>query len=384
MPPLTLSTNASCVLQDLGPAGNELGAPLRYVLTGREIKGGSGPGPITIVLNSRRDSLFRLDSRDRHFFCARFRSARAHLIRRAPSRARPATGSGNCRRRPIASPHRPRRCSASFVVWSSNGRSRHRKSARQKPSLQHLNVTFDAASARVTALEAQRLAETPWVRERVVELYKRRYGGYLRLLHGGRRPAVARPHEPRRRVGRASSIASASTAIAAPFATNARRWPSSQARRGEVDNARAVAAQGATGARPGRQRPQPAARRSRSSAVTSRPVTSASCRSAQAELQKTRGDRRRRRRRRCPLAPFRGSLEWPVAGKLLSRFGRSTAGRFGTAIVRNGIEIGVAERHTGQGGARRHRGLRGAVHGLRHTGHRRSRRRRVHAVRPSD
>jgi septal ring factor EnvC (AmiA/AmiB activator) len=41
-----------------------------------------------------------------------------------------------------------------------------------------------------------------------------------------------------------------------------------------------------------------------------------------------------------PLKPFQGDLGWPVAGPLLSRFGRA-ASSFGTAIQKNGIEIGT-------------------------------------------
>lgn len=41
-----------------------------------------------------------------------------------------------------------------------------------------------------------------------------------------------------------------------------------------------------------------------------------------------------------PLRPFQGDLAWPVAGPVLSRFGRA-ASSFGTAIQKNGIEIGV-------------------------------------------
>lgn len=40
-----------------------------------------------------------------------------------------------------------------------------------------------------------------------------------------------------------------------------------------------------------------------------------------------------------PLAAFRGALPWPARGQLAGRFGRETNSRFGTAIVRNGIEI---------------------------------------------
>ena len=40
-----------------------------------------------------------------------------------------------------------------------------------------------------------------------------------------------------------------------------------------------------------------------------------------------------------PIAPFRGALDWPVPGRLMtSRFGRRTD-KFGTAINRNGVEI---------------------------------------------
>ena len=43
-----------------------------------------------------------------------------------------------------------------------------------------------------------------------------------------------------------------------------------------------------------------------------------------------------------PLRPFQGDLPWPLAGPVLTRFGRSTTGTFGTTIQRNGIEIGAA------------------------------------------
>jgi septal ring factor EnvC (AmiA/AmiB activator) len=42
-----------------------------------------------------------------------------------------------------------------------------------------------------------------------------------------------------------------------------------------------------------------------------------------------------------PLRPFRGALEWPANGRVVSRFGRNTD-RFGTAVIRNGIEIAAA------------------------------------------
>ncbi|MCU0256152.1 MAG: peptidoglycan DD-metalloendopeptidase family protein [Vicinamibacterales bacterium] len=42
-----------------------------------------------------------------------------------------------------------------------------------------------------------------------------------------------------------------------------------------------------------------------------------------------------------PIAPFRGALPWPAAGRLVGGFGRRPSSRFGTAVSRNGIEIGA-------------------------------------------
>jgi len=44
-----------------------------------------------------------------------------------------------------------------------------------------------------------------------------------------------------------------------------------------------------------------------------------------------------------PIRPFKGDLPWPIDGEVSARFGRQTAGRFGTSIVRNGIEVSAAE-----------------------------------------
>jgi septal ring factor EnvC (AmiA/AmiB activator) len=44
-----------------------------------------------------------------------------------------------------------------------------------------------------------------------------------------------------------------------------------------------------------------------------------------------------------PLLPFQGDLPWPAKGRVLRRFGRQPSSRFGTAIVRNGMEIEVSE-----------------------------------------
>jgi len=44
-----------------------------------------------------------------------------------------------------------------------------------------------------------------------------------------------------------------------------------------------------------------------------------------------------------PVQAFQGALPWPARGRVANRFGRETSSRFGTEVVRNGIEITVAE-----------------------------------------
>jgi septal ring factor EnvC (AmiA/AmiB activator) len=44
-----------------------------------------------------------------------------------------------------------------------------------------------------------------------------------------------------------------------------------------------------------------------------------------------------------PLRPFQGALPWPVRGAVSSRFGRQPSSRFGTSIVRNGVEVSCPE-----------------------------------------
>lgn len=42
-----------------------------------------------------------------------------------------------------------------------------------------------------------------------------------------------------------------------------------------------------------------------------------------------------------PIRPFQGDLPWPARGTVARRFGRQASSRFGTAIVRNGMELKV-------------------------------------------
>ena len=63
---------------------------------------------------------------------------------------------------------------------------------------------------------------------------------------------------------------------------------------------------------------------------------------AQQKLQATMGQPGGRTAGIVPLKPFRGDLPWPAEGIVLSRFGRQKPVN-GVALVRNGIEISLAE-----------------------------------------
>ena len=206
--------------------------------------------------------------------------------------------------------------------------------------LTQVSTAVTETTARLARLEAQRIAGTAGVRERLVEIYKRGRGGYLRLLLAaddlralGRMTrgvaAVARLDRLRldehRRTVRAEREAIADlqkrkTALAAAQAeaTKARRAldaavAAHNRQIDELDQRRDLAARYA-----------------------------GELQNASMELQRRVSALNSDTPAALPLAPFRGALPWPVSGRVVSRFGRSSAGRFGDAVVRNGIEIGAA------------------------------------------
>ena len=47
-----------------------------------------------------------------------------------------------------------------------------------------------------------------------------------------------------------------------------------------------------------------------------------------------------------PIRPFQGALPWPAKGSVTRRFGKQPSSRYGTTIVRNGIEMAAPEGQT--------------------------------------
>lgn len=207
-------------------------------------------------------------------------------------------------------------------------------------ALQAVTAERDAAAERVERLEAARVASTPGVAERLVSIYKRGRGGYARLLLSSDDP---------RAFGRLTrGVAAIATLDQVRVDTHRRTLEAErqalqdlEARRQQVASSQQAAADARAGLDKAVQ-----ARNAAIDRLDARRDLAAQyvveLQQAQAALERAVGtvgvtptD--------LPFQPFRGALDWPVRGRVLTRFGPSRDARFGTAIVRNGIEIGAPE-----------------------------------------
>jgi murein hydrolase activator len=197
--------------------------------------------------------------------------------------------------------------------------------------------SLNEASTLVASLEMQRLTNTPGVNERLIEIYKRRRGGYLQLLMQS---------EDLRALGRMSrGVASVARLDRAKFDTHRRMLSEQKRAIAELEKRKkelAAARDEATKARVALDTAVASHNRRIDQLDRERDVAAryvGELQSAQDELQGRVGAIAGAGATGLPLPPFKGSLEWPLSGRVLSRFGRSAADRFGTVIVRNGIEI---------------------------------------------
>ena len=214
--------------------------------------------------------------------------------------------------------------------------------AKIEAELAQITQAGDAAEAHVKALENARVAQIPGVASRLVEIAKRGRGGYLQLLLAS---------DDVRAFGRLSrGVAAVAELDRVRLETHRRTLVAERAAAADLNRKRSAIATA--------QKEAAAARAALDAAVVARnkaiedldrrrdltaeyvnelqnaqlaverTITTAGATSSVAAL---------------PLRPFRGDLEWPVAGPVVSAFGKALAGRFGTSIVRNGIEIAAAE-----------------------------------------
>ena len=201
---------------------------------------------------------------------------------------------------------------------------------------------LQAVAARLAALEQQHVDSLPDLQARFVELYKHGRGSYARMLAGVR---------DLREFGRATR------AIASLVHLNQQRIDEHR-RRLEALRAERDAVRERTQTLQAAQATAQTARAAASRAVAARAALLAEIdrrRDLNAQLAGELQVAQQRLERAVrdlgsgdavehvsvPLAPFRGALEWPAAGRVTRRFGQGdrTAG----GGVKNGIEIAVPE-----------------------------------------
>jgi murein hydrolase activator len=207
--------------------------------------------------------------------------------------------------------------------------------------LQQVIGALDKLSARVAALEAERQAEAPRIQEQMVALYKRGRVGYLQLLLAG---------DDLKSTGRLSRGLAAIVRLDRMHVESHRRTirdqrvalSELQAQRAHADQARAAA----TNARQALERTVAANNRRLDELDIRRDLAAryiGDLQNAQTELQRSVSALPTSAPVTLPIEPFKGTLEWPAEGAVLSTFGRTRADRFGSTILRNGIEIAAIE-----------------------------------------
>jgi septal ring factor EnvC (AmiA/AmiB activator) len=211
---------------------------------------------------------------------------------------------------------------------------------KAESELAALTKSQQAMEQRLTRLTAERAATTPLVDERLVELYKRGRGGYLRLLLEA---------DDLRQLGRMSrGVASVAELDRVRFDAHRRTLRAEQDAVNTLDSRRAAAAAARDAAVRARQALDAAvaAQNRRIEEIDQRRDLAAQY---VGELQSAQGGLQSQvaaagtATAAVPIAPFRGTLEWPVNGRLLARFGRGAADRLGASVVRNGIEISTID-----------------------------------------
>lgn len=203
---------------------------------------------------------------------------------------------------------------------------------------------LDAAEAKAAVLAETAAAQLPDIEARLVQLYKMGRAGYWRLLLSvDDLQAIGRAY---RTVSTLNAIDRARVnehyatldALARERKTLQERATELEALKGEAARARSAADRAV------------AARTALVDSIDARRDLNAQLtgelQDAQGKLQASMSQIEGGGRAAPPalaLRLFQGDLPWPARGPVLRPFGRQPSSRFGTAIVRNGMEIGVAE-----------------------------------------
>jgi murein hydrolase activator len=201
-------------------------------------------------------------------------------------------------------------------------------------------------SNQIDALEAETTATQPVLEERMVELYKLGGAGYLRLLLN-----VSNPKE----FGRAYRMVAAMAAIdrrrVEQHKQNLAQLRTAQKaleqRRGQMATLqRAAQSARAAADRAARGRAELISQIDRRRDLTAE--LASELQAAQVKLQETLGSinagvpRAQTEGSALPIRPFRGVLEWPVAGRMLTPFGQQSS-RVTTTPAQSGVQFAAPE-----------------------------------------
>lgn len=213
---------------------------------------------------------------------------------------------------------------------------------KTETALAQVTMARDNAADHVAALAAERIAETPGVTERLVELSKRGRAGYVQLLLAA---------NDLRAIGRmARGVAAVAELDRVRVETHRRTLAAERAALNELEQQRSAVVtlqRAATRARAAVDAAVAARNRLINDLDERRDLAAqfvAELQQAQVQLERTIATADASSTvATLPLRPFQGDLAWPVNGTIITRFGRVPSGRFGTTIVRNGIELAAAE-----------------------------------------
>lgn len=204
-------------------------------------------------------------------------------------------------------------------------------------------TSVQQSAERLAALEQQRIAQLPDLKTQLVDVYKRGRAGYARLLFGasgvrefGRatRAVAALVRINEQRVVEHRRTIEAMQQEQAALQAKLRELEASDA---EARQARA-AAERSLAARTALVRQIDARRDLNAQFAGELQVASERLQQQVANL----GSGQPVVPVAVPLAPFRGALDWPVAGRVSGAFGQPS-GRFGATSARNGIDIAATE-----------------------------------------
>lgn len=219
---------------------------------------------------------------------------------------------------------------------------RHQEVVTAEAELARVSIALEKAADHVEALAAMRIAGTPGVTERLVELSKRGRTGYVQLLLSS---------NDLRAMGRmARGVAAVAEIDRVRLETHRRTLAAERAALNELEQQRtSVAALQRDGTRARAALDAAVAARNRliDDLDRRRDLAAqfvAELQQAQLQLERTIATADASSTvATLPIRPFQGDLAWPIDGKVTTRFGRVPSGRFGTSIVRNGIELAAAQ-----------------------------------------